>query len=228
MNTNTMAATTRVLERRLQLVEDRRLRVLEASQRTPQPPQQQELWWPSMLLLFGSEQEIFVRNGIDKRVFDEALSAVIEVPLKRRGRKSKINSPRERLLFVLIYIARGVEVLEVLVVRFIKRRDYVHHLAQKIAKDYHAPLIRTFVRFNDEEIDDFPEARLIVDCTVFKRDARNSHLKKRKFSSVASTTYARSRRMCASMSALGRPPSSQAHTRGASTTLSFSVATLTD
>ena len=161
-----MSSTTRALERRLHALEERRLTIIGAAQQAPRLQQEQEVWWPSLLDIYRTEQELFVRNGIDRRVFDEALNAVSEVPLETRGRKSSIRTPRERLLFLAIYLAKGVSVLEILVGKLIKKRDYIHRLAEKIAKSYHGALVQTFVRFNDERLDGAQNCRLIIDCTV--------------------------------------------------------------
>ena len=159
---NSIAGTMRALERRLHALEERRLTIVGASQQAPRLQQEQEVWWPSLIDLYRTEQELFVRNGIDRRVFDEALNVVSEVPLETRGRRSSIRTPRGRLLFIVIYLAKGVSVLEILVGRLIKKGDFIHRLTEKIAKSYHDVLVQTF----DERLDGAQNYRQIIDCTV--------------------------------------------------------------
>ena len=77
-----------------------------------------------------------------------------------------IRTQREMLLFLLIFMAHGVKSLEILVAKFIKKREQVQKLAKRIAKKFKANIVDGFVRFGNEELPDVPQAALIVDCTV--------------------------------------------------------------
>ena len=161
-----MANRGRTLDARLQRLQDRRASIRLAATQRPQLPREEEKWWPALVEQFGSEEAVFERNYLDRRVFDEALALVSDIQLESRGRRSAIQTPRERLLFLFIYMACGVDVLERLVARFIKKREYIHKMARRIAKTYRVNLVQPLVRFLNEEHPDVPEAALVVDCTV--------------------------------------------------------------
>ena len=161
-----MADRVSMLEARLAQIERRTERILQAAQTAPQNPREDELWWPYLAELFGGEAAIIVRTRIDQRLFVEALALVSNIPLETRGRRSAIRTPRERLLFLLIYMAKGVGVLEVLVGRFITKRENIHKMAKRIAKKYRGNLVGGLVRCLNERLPDVPNAALVVDCSV--------------------------------------------------------------
>ena len=141
-------------------------RIRDAAHQNPQLPREEEKWWSHFIYIFGSEEAVFETTNVPRPVFNEALALIADIPLETRGRRSAIRTPRERLLFLLIYLAKGVKVLESLVVKFIKKREQVQKLARKIAKKYRPNITQALVRFWNEEHPDAPEAALIVDCTV--------------------------------------------------------------
>ena len=114
-----MANRVALVEAELDRLEARQQRVREVARRRTQHPRQEEKWWQYLLELYGSDNDIFMGIRIDKRLFDEALSHVQDIRLETRGRRSAIGSHREQLLFLLIYMAKGVKSLEILVAKFI-------------------------------------------------------------------------------------------------------------
>ena len=140
--------------------------IRDAAQRNPQLPRDEERWWRHLIDIFGTEETMFETTNVPRRVFNEALALISDVPLETRGRRSAIRTNRERLLFLLIYLAKGVKLLESLVVKFIKKREQVQKLARKIAKKYRPNNTQAKLRFWNEEHPDAPEAARIVDCTV--------------------------------------------------------------
>ena len=108
------------MDAELDRVDARQQRVRQAAQRRPQHPRLVERWWPFLRELYGSDDEIFRGIRIDRRLFDEALSFVSDIPLETRGRRSSIASHREQLLFLLVYMGKGVKSVEILVAKFIK------------------------------------------------------------------------------------------------------------
>ena len=161
-----MANRAAMLDAELARGQARRERIQAAAQRRPRLPRQEEKWWPYLRELFGTDGDIFRRTRIDRRLFDEVLSFVSNVPLETRGRIGSIRTHREMLLFLLIFMAHGVKSLEILVAKFIKKREQVHKLTKRIAKKFKANIVDGFVRFGNEELPDVPQAALIVDCTV--------------------------------------------------------------
>ena len=161
-----MANRSRLLQARVAQLDAAGARILDAGRRRPQPPRQIELWWPFLVGFYHDEEGIFTNNNIDRRVFFEALSLVSNIPGDRRGRPGAIRSPRECLLFLFIYLARGVGILECLVFNFIKKRETIHKTARRIAERFMPNLVEGLVRFGNESVDDVPEAALVVDCTV--------------------------------------------------------------
>ena len=160
-----MANRVAMLEAELDRGQARRERIQAAALRRPQHPRQEEKWWPFLRELYGTDGDIFRRTRIDRRLFDEVLSFVSVIPLETRGRRGSIRTHRE-LLFLLIYMAHGVKYLEILVAKFIKKREQIHKLAKRTAKRFRTTIVEGFVRFGNEEHPEVPEAALIVDCTV--------------------------------------------------------------
>ena len=107
-----MDNSVRVVDERLRQLDERRQQILEAAHAHPQAPRQREVWWPTLITKYGTETEMFRRVGIDRRVFDMALACVSEVRLETRGRQSSIKTIRERLLFLMIFMEKGIDDLE--------------------------------------------------------------------------------------------------------------------
>ena len=107
------------LEAMLDLVDANTQMVINAADERPEAPQRNEVWWPFLIERFGDEDALFRRIRLDRRVFDLAYVFVQEVPLELRGRRGAVRSNRERLLFLIVFMAKGIEVLEDLVLPFI-------------------------------------------------------------------------------------------------------------
>ena len=99
-------------------------------------------------------------------MFEQALALVSDVVGERRGRKSAICTNGEKLLFLMLYMARGVEVLELIVKKFIKTREHVMERAKTFAALFHDSIVEGAVRNFDETHAAAPGASLVVDCTV--------------------------------------------------------------
>ena len=101
-----------LLEQRLGSVEEHALAVIEAASQKIELPLQNELWWPDLIAQYGSETALFEAIGVDKALFDEVFSLVENVAGPTRGRRCIIRMNREKLLFMLIFMIKGVGVLE--------------------------------------------------------------------------------------------------------------------
>ena len=161
-----MANEPTTLERRLDRVEDHSQRVLQASTLDVRMPQADELWWPFLVEMFGSTNAVFTRTRIDRDLFESAYTFVRDIPVERRGKKGAVRSNREKLFFVMVFMMKGVEVLEILVGRFIKTRSHIEERARTFAGLFIDVLVDGAVRFFDETHPLVPGAALIVDCTV--------------------------------------------------------------
>ena len=161
-----MTNQTITLEQRLARVEEHNMAVLAAGQQEVQLPHENEQWWPSLIAEYGSEDALFNKVGIDRAVFEDVLSFVQDVAGERRGRRSGIGSNREKLLFLMTFMAKGVYALESMVMRFIKSRDHIREKAKAIARLFRDNVVDATVRYIDEHHEALPGASLIVDCMV--------------------------------------------------------------
>ena len=100
-----MTNRLRLLEERLQRVEERNVSILAASQQEVAHPAGHEEWWHFLVDFFGSEDAIFERLRVNREVFEDALAFVAEVVPSGRGRRGSIRSNREKLLFLLIFMS---------------------------------------------------------------------------------------------------------------------------
>ena len=154
------------LDAMLDLVEANARMVINAADERPEAPQRNEVWWPFLIQRFGDEDTLFRRIRLDRRVFDLAYVFVQEVPLEQMGKKGAVRSNRERLLFLTVFMAKGIDVLEDLVLRFIRTRSHIIERVEAIARLFRPHLVNGAVRFMDESHPDVPGSVLVVDCTV--------------------------------------------------------------
>ena len=161
-----MANRMRQLEERLEAIEERNRTIMETSTQPVEPAGVLEVWWPFMTALLDNEDAMFEKLTIHKNVVYDALALVGNVATETRGKKGAIHSNRERLLFLMIFLSRGVQVLELLVSRWIKTREHLLERVRKIANVFYGNLVGGTVRFFNETILEAPEVALIVDCTV--------------------------------------------------------------
>ena len=66
----------------------------------------------------------------------------------------------------MIFMAKGVGVLEVLVAHFIKNREHINERAKTFARLFRNNIVEGTVRYFDETHPSLPGASLVVDCTV--------------------------------------------------------------
>ena len=128
-----MANRVNVLEQRLQHVENLTQRIIDAAALPALPPEPIEVWWEHVVSFYGDEEILFQRVKISKQVFLDCLTLVRDVTWERRGRQGAIRSNRERSFFLMTFLSRGISVLEVLVIRFIRSRDHIVRLLKNIA-----------------------------------------------------------------------------------------------
>ena len=76
-------------------------------------------WWDHLLnnCFGGDEDALFTDLRMNKRVFRLVVSAVDDIPLARRGRREFVFSHQERVIFLHVYIAFGVDVMTMLLAR---------------------------------------------------------------------------------------------------------------
>ena len=78
-----MANRMELLEANIQLVNERTQTIVEAGVTQRSAMQPAEKWWPSIVQFFGSEDAMFIRLGIDRVLFEEALALVRDVAAPR-------------------------------------------------------------------------------------------------------------------------------------------------
>ena len=163
-----MANRARLLDEHLNRVDERTRSIIEASTQQVVRQNRGEEWWPALVGLFGTEEAMFERLKINRDVFDDALALVSEVATLTRGRRGTIRSNREKLFFLMVFLSRGIEVLEVLVTQNIKTREHVLENAKTFARLFHRNVVSGAVRFYNEVDPDALDAAMVVDCTVCK------------------------------------------------------------
>ena len=171
-----MANRMQLLDDSLQRVDARTQTIIDAGVAQRAAVQQAEGWWPPTVLLFGTEDAMFQRLGIDRMLFDEALALVRDVAAPHRGRRSGIRTSRERLLCLMVFLSKGMDTLEVLVMRVISTCSHIVETVKNIAQLFYNNLVDGAVGYNGEVDEVVPEASLVVDCTVCE-----IHIPKRPF-----------------------------------------------
>ena len=134
-----------------------------------------------------------------------------------------MRTNREKLFFLMTFLARGIDVLEIIVAPFIRTRNHVLVLVKNIARVFAPILTAGMVRFFNEVDPDVPQPALVVDCTVcqIRKPALNFDDAKRYFSGKHHL-YCLKKEACVLISARGLRPLSQSHSPAASRTSQFS------
>ena len=127
----------------------RLLRAIEAGDvvgiETDYPPQHGEDeqgrrggWWEHLLTHFfgGDEDVMFTDLRMNRRVFTIIVSALDDIQLARRGRRGFVFSHQERVLFLHVYLAFGIDVLTMLVTPRIKTACEINRIAKAICEMY--------------------------------------------------------------------------------------------
>ena len=85
-------------------------------------------WWDHLLQHFfgGDEDAMFTDLRMNKRVFRLVVSAVDDIELARRGRRAFVFSHEERVLFLHVYLAFGVDVMTMLLTPRIRTVCEIH------------------------------------------------------------------------------------------------------
>ena len=119
-----------------------------------------------VVAIHDNEDTLFQKVGVDADVFLDCLALVRDVVWETRGRRSVIRSNHERIFFLMAFLSRGVGVLGILAVPYIKTKDHVVVLLKKIAALFLPRLAAGAIRFYNERIPDAPGCSLSTDLTV--------------------------------------------------------------
>ena len=114
----------------------------------------------------GDEDQMFRQFNINRTVFDAAFNLVSSIPLPRRGRRSFVQTHRDKLLFLFLFLTNGTKVLsKVCLPRLNCQSAILHHL-HEAATLFIQPLLTNTVLFFHERVEDLPHVSSVVDCTV--------------------------------------------------------------
>ena len=130
---------------------------------------QEEQWWDHLIThsFQRDETSLFVDLRIDRAVFNVLLNAIEDL-LQTRGRRSFINSHREQLRFLHVYMAFGTNVLSLLVSPRIRSVCELNRIARRIAFLYGRRLKEIFIVNREEGRTDPRGVGYVIDCTVVK------------------------------------------------------------
>ena len=122
-------------------------------------------WWDHLLVHFfgGDEDVLFNDLRINRRVFGMVVSAVDDIALARRGRRGFVFSHQERILFLHVYLAFGVEVLAMLVTPRIRTTCEIHRVAKSACEMYRDRLKGLFVVWLNEWRSDTNNVGFVID-----------------------------------------------------------------
>ena len=93
----------------------------------------------------GDEDAMFTDLRMNKRVFRLVVSAVDDIGLSRRGRRAFVFSHEERVLFLHVYLAFGVDVMTILLTPRIRTVCEIHRIAKGVPEMYVERLKGLFV-----------------------------------------------------------------------------------
>ena len=122
------------------------------------------------------------------------VSAVDDIALARRGRRGFVFSHQERILFLHVYLAFGVEVLAMLVTPRIRTTCEIHRVAKSACEMYRERLKGLFVVGRNEWRSDTNNVGFVIDCTVVQIRRPEVGFDKASSGSQGSTTSTASRR----------------------------------
>ena len=186
-----MANRMELLEARLQRVEERTQTIINAAATQPAVEHQAEEWWPYLIQLFGSEDAMFLRLGIDRMLFDEAFALVRDVAVPRRGRRARIRSNRERLLCLIVFLSKGIDTLEIMIGTLISTRSHIVETVKNAAQLFYHNLVVGTVGYNGEVYEEVPEPPLVFDCMVCEIHRPKQTFDAAKVFSAGNTIYMR-------------------------------------
>ena len=114
----------------------------------------------------GSEERTFQHFNIPRALFDAALNLVDSVPLARRGRPSFVQTHKDKLLFLLIFLTNGTKALSMACLPRLNTPSAILHHIHEAANIFIDPLKRNTVLFLNEQAEGLPRVSSVVDCTV--------------------------------------------------------------
>ena len=160
-----MANRVQLLEERLRRIETRNRSILKAAVQHIELQATTYVLWPH-LVAFGTETALFETVGIDRDVFDDALALTGQRAQEKRGMLGALRTNREKQLFLMVFMRKGIDVLDLLVVDF-KTGGRVVERVEKNARLFSTTLSEELSSFQGN-ISEAPYAALAVDCTVVK------------------------------------------------------------
>ena len=103
----------------------------------------------------------------ERRIFGMPVAAVGDIALAPRGRgMGFIFSHQERVLFLHVFLAFGVDVVSMLLTPRIRTRSEIHRIAKSVCGMYTERLKELFVLGRGEWRNDANNVGFVIDCTV--------------------------------------------------------------
>ena len=109
---------------------------------------------------------MFTTIAISRAMFEAALNIVDSLPLSARGRRGFVSSHRDKLFFLVLFLAQGIKALKVACLPHIKTAAQILNILQETVKLYGETIVSNTIAFRHESCDDFPRCSAVMDCTV--------------------------------------------------------------
>ena len=156
-----------------------------------QPQHQRATFYNHVVRTFFNDDEEQMLNTLafGRVFFETVLNIVDSVPLPRQGRPGFVHSHKDKLLFVVIFLKEGTNVLSKVCLPAISDPSSVMRNLHQTTVLFRDVLLRNAIEFKRERCDDIPTVSCVIDCTVVEIMGRTCLSIRKTSTTRASTKY---------------------------------------
>ena len=116
---------------------------------------------------FEDDEELMLNTlAISRHFFYSILNLVNSIRIRSRGRNGFVFSHKDKLLFLIVFLKEGSEVLKKVCLPVLKEPSSILRNLHAAAALFKPVLLRNTIEFRRERLDDLPTISAVVDCTV--------------------------------------------------------------
>ena len=139
----------------------------DPSQQT-QPQRQRLTFYDHVVHVFYEDDEDAMLNDLafNRLFFDSVLNLVDCVPLQRRGRPGFVHTHKDKLLFLIIFLKEGTDVLKRVCLPALTEPSSITRNLEHAIGAFKDTIVRNTVEFKNEQFEELPLVSSVIDCTV--------------------------------------------------------------
>ena len=127
----------------------------------------------------GDKEDMLNNLAFNSLFFISVLNLVDSIPLQRRGRPGFVQTNKDKLLFLIIFLKEGMRTLKTVCLPVLTEDSSIARNLEHSLTAFKDTIIRNAVEFKREHLDELPAISSVIDCTVVEISGPGMPFKKK-------------------------------------------------